>query len=212
MSNYFWKKFNSCFSKFKCLPTIQSPPNKDPIPSPISTTPCSIILKNFNTLYDPNSSDSTNFFSSSDDSDGADSPPDLTTIFASQRFFFPSPGRSNSIFESLDAGQDPENALVNGSVKVPKYSLDPYIDFRRSMQEMAEARNLPDVKREWEYLHELLLCYLTMNPKHTHSYIIRAFADLVICILSSSSSPITSWSYANKEVGPNRRKCSQSIT
>ncbi|XP_041001679.1 transcription repressor OFP12-like [Juglans microcarpa x Juglans regia] len=206
MSNYFWKKFHSCFSKLKSVPTIQTPPNKDPIPSPmISTTPCSIILKNFNTLYDLNSSDSTDFFSSSDDSDGADSPPDFTTIFASHRFFFPSPGRSNSIFESLDAGQDPENALVNGSVKVPKYSLDPYIDFRRSMQEMAEARNLTDVTREWEYLHELLLCYLTLNPKHTHRYIIRAFADLVICIFSSSSSPTFSAANHRRE-SKNRRQ------
>jgi uncharacterized protein (TIGR01568 family) len=104
--------------------------------------------------------------------------------------FFSSPGRSNSIFESPDTKQeDPDNTLViTGSVKVPKYSLDPYIDFRRSMQEMVEARNPMDVTSEWEYLNELLLCYLTLNPKHTHKYIIRAFSDLVICILSASPS------------------------
>jgi uncharacterized protein (TIGR01568 family) len=104
--------------------------------------------------------------------------------------FFSSPGRSNSIFESPDTKQeDPDNTLViTGSVKVPKYSLDPYIDFQCSMQEMVEARNPMDVTSEWEYLNELLLCYLTLNPKHTHKYIVRAFSDLVICILSASPS------------------------
>jgi len=53
---------------------------------------------------------------------------------------------------------------------------------------MVEARNPMDVTSEWEYLNELLLCYLTLNPKHTHKYIIRAFSDLVICILSASPS------------------------
>ncbi|KAE8077049.1 hypothetical protein FH972_015654 [Carpinus fangiana] len=205
MSNLFWKNFNLCFSKLKCLPLIQSRPPPQPnqddhdSPSPTSPTATSIIIKNFNSVYDL-TSDSTasrslthsttaDFFSSSDDSDDTDSPPDFATIFASQRLFCSSPGRSNSIFESLDTRQDPDNSLaITGSVTVPKYSVDPYIDFRRSMQEMVEARNLMDVTSEWEYLHELLLCYLTLNPKHTHKYIIRAFSDLVISILSSSSS------------------------
>jgi|UniRef100_A0A2N9E572 uncharacterized protein (TIGR01568 family) len=212
MSNQFWKNVNLFFSKLKCLPTIQSTPssNQDHHNHPSPTT-SSIIIKNFNSIYDLTSenhstsksltlSTTTDFFSSSDESDDTDSPPplpDFATVFASQRFFFSSPGSSNSIFDSLHTTQNPDHPpdnnnkllLVSGSVKVPKYSLDPYIDFRRSMQEMVESRNPNDFTTDqWEYLHELLLCYLTLNPTNTHKYIIQAFADLVICTLSSSSS------------------------
>lgn len=74
---------------------------------------------------------------------------------------------------------------VKDSVAVPTYSPDPYLDFRRSMQEMVEARDLVDVKANWDYLHELLLCYLALNPKSTHKFIIRAFADLLVSLLAS---------------------------
>lgn len=49
-----------------------------------------------------------------------------------------------------------------------------------------EARpELMDVNRNWEILHELLLCYLALNPKHTHKYIVGAFADLLVNLLPS---------------------------
>ncbi|KAG6668389.1 transcription repressor OFP12-like [Carya illinoinensis] len=216
MPKLLWRNFHRCFSKIKCLPIIESPPSPSnkhhdsQYPSPTSHTATSIIMiNNFNSLYDtisssddptasksltPSFNTNSDFFSSSDDSDDfvlTDSPPDFATIFASQRFFFSTPGSSNSIFESRDTSQVPDhNALViPGSVQVPKYSLDPYVDFRRSMLEMVQARNLVDeTTDQCEYLHQLLLCYLTLNPKHTHKYIIRAFTDLVICIFSSSPS------------------------
>lgn len=53
------------------------------------------------------------------------------------------------------------------------------------MQEMVEARHLIDVKANWEYLHELLLCYLTLNPKSTHKFIIGAFADLLVSLMAA---------------------------
>ncbi|KAB5545010.1 hypothetical protein DKX38_013122 [Salix brachista] len=106
---------------------------------------------------------------------------DFATILASHRFFFSSPGRSNSIIESLPEPQTP----VSGGVAVKKYSPDPYTDFKHSMQEMIEARELRDVRANWDYLHELLSCYLELNPKHTHKFIISAFADIVVCLLSS---------------------------
>ncbi|KAB1214293.1 hypothetical protein CJ030_MR5G000436 [Morella rubra] len=120
MSNLLWKTFYRCFSKLKCLPTIQSSPlpneDDDDYPSFTSTTG-SIIVKNYNSLYDLTSDSTsksltvsaTDFFSSADDSDETDSPPDFATIFASQRFFFSSPGLSKSIIESQATGQDPDN-------------------------------------------------------------------------------------------------------
>ncbi|KAL2508857.1 Transcription repressor OFP12 [Forsythia ovata] len=202
MSNILWKKkFYLCFSKFKCLPTLTlSPPPTDEeenenIPAVHSNNP-SPLIKNFNSLYDSNSgsisksltSSTDDFFSSSDDSD-ADSVPDFATVFASQRFFFSSPGCSNSIVESPDAPPPPleSDAVVNGGIAIQTYSPDPYADFRKSMQEMVEARRLTDVKNDWDFLHELFLCYLSLNPKHTHKFIVGAFSDLIVTLVSPAA-------------------------
>ncbi|XP_074317878.1 transcription repressor OFP16-like [Silene latifolia] len=119
--------------------------------------------------------------------------PDLTAAYASRRFFISSPGRSNSIVDSQSTTSSPEEdtdtpPAMAGGVAVETYSPDPYVDFRRSMQEMVEAREVAreGVREAWEYLQELLLSYLSLNPKGTHKYIVRAFADLVV----SSMSPI----------------------
>ncbi|KAJ4830143.1 hypothetical protein Tsubulata_019929 [Turnera subulata] len=216
MSTIFFKNL------LKCLPTTttshhpsplkledhSSQPSPQPSSSttaPSNTTVTSIMVKNFNSLYDlsssstskslisttsMNSSTTSSSTSYDPDSDTDSSPPDFASIFASHRFFFSSPGRSNSIIETLDAPPAEYcKTPVSGGIAVKKYSPDPYSDFKLSMQEMIEARELRDVRGNWDYLHELLSCYLTLNPKHTHKFIISAFADIVICLLSASSSP-----------------------
>ncbi|XP_037491256.1 transcription repressor OFP12 [Jatropha curcas] len=211
MSNIFWKNL------LKCLPASTTTTATSPHPLNIqqehthllqsstttttatakpSTTASSIIINNFsNSFYDLSSastSKSLSSFSSSDSDSDTDSPLDFAAIFASQRFFFSSPGRSNSIIESPETIPESESQTevipLTGGVAVKKYSPDPYSDFKHSMQEMIEARKLSDVKADWDYLHELLSCYLSLNPKHTHKFIISAFADIIICLLSSSSS------------------------
>ncbi|KAK6913949.1 Ovate protein family, C-terminal [Dillenia turbinata] len=181
--------------------------NKNDPSSQISSTP-SIMIKNFNTIYDFSSSSPTfssvssskplsttpsmtsysHDFSTSDDSSEpeTDFPAYLSAVLASQRFFFPSPGLSNSI---IDAAVDSleNDAVVAGGVAIPTYSPDPYSDFRRSMQDMVEARGFKDLKACRDHLHELLLCYLTLNPKHTHKFIVSAFADLLISLQQVSS-------------------------
>ncbi|OAY49726.1 transcription repressor OFP12 [Manihot esculenta] len=179
-----------------------------------------LVIKNFNSLFDYTFDSASK--SPAPSSSSSSTEPDFATIFASQRFFFSSPGRSNSIVEStpsiatptdssgsllglkcnnaaplsetgtMNNDQSDESSLealnsdaVKDSVAVPTYSPDPYLDFRRSMQEMVEARDLVDVKANWDYLHELLLCYLALNPKSTHKFIIRAFADLLVSLLAS---------------------------
>ncbi|XP_022748962.1 transcription repressor OFP12-like [Durio zibethinus] len=198
MSNIFWKNIHRCFTRLNVEHESSILP-----PSPIKqdcTTSSITLPKNFNSLYDMSSSASTSKslltpstdtdFLSSDSGSDAESPPDFATIFASQRFFFSSPGRSNSIIESPDTRPEAEfiteTLPLDGGVAIKKYSPDPYKDFRFSMQEMIEARNLTDVKKDWAFLNELLLCYLTLNPKNTHKFIINAFADVVVCLLSSS--------------------------
>ena len=200
MLNIFWKNFHLCFTKLKSEHESSILP-PSPTKQDDTTSSTTNFLKNFNSLYDLSSSASsskslltpstdTDFMSSDFDFD-AKSPPDFATIFASQRFFFSSPGRSNSIIESHDTRPEVESSIetppLDGGVAVKKYSPDPYKDFRFSMQEMIEAKNLTDVKKDWELLHELLLCYLTLNPKNTHKFIISAFTDIVVCLLSSSS-------------------------
>ncbi|KAK0607730.1 hypothetical protein LWI29_019389 [Acer saccharum] len=235
MSNIFWKNLHLCFSSsLKCPNNTTLNPSSPPSlskqdhhdhhqnhssssssspPPPPNNNPTSILIKNFNSLYDFSSSSfstsNDDLFlsstsSSSDTTDTSDtlSPPDFATIFASQRFFFSSPGRSNSIIESspeqstsrpmeIESGNDQEAetaSLLDGGVAVKKYSPDPYKDFRCSMQEMIEAKNLKDVVSNWDFLHELLFCYLSLNPKHTHKFIITAFSDILISLLSSPDS------------------------
>ncbi|KAH7522308.1 transcription repressor OFP12 [Ziziphus jujuba] len=214
MSNTFRKNFQLCsFFNFRCLPTIQSPPpppndDDDDDDHHIHSSSTTSLLKNFNTIYQdfttttastsksftPSSTTDDHFFSSSDDSDSDNhqSPPDFAAVFASQRFFFSSPGSSNSIIESTDTKTEDSDMTkmmddsTTGGVRVRKFSVNPYDDFRRSMQEMLEARDvLVDGRSDLEYLHELLLCYLALNPKHAHKFIIEAFTDLVIDLLSS---------------------------
>lgn len=197
MFPFTWKNYLLCFSNVKSLP-ITTLPNTSP--SNQNCTSSTTLIKNFNSLYDLTSTSTSNLTSSADhdifsnasdiSSEGDDSPPDLATVFASQRFFFSSPGRSNSIIDSLNSPQDPEyNTLVPGSVAIQTYSPDPLQDFRKSMQEMVEAHGIIDVKADWEFLHELLLCYLTLNPKQTHKFIIKAFSDLLVSLMSSESCP-----------------------
>ncbi|KAI5649165.1 hypothetical protein M9H77_35170 [Catharanthus roseus] len=211
MSNILWKNIHLCLPKFKCLPTTTplSPPSHEDhqeesvnllqINAPNNSNN---MIKNFNSIYDITSSTtsstsksltySSTDFSSDIDSDDVhdlnDSPtPDFSTIFASQRFFFSSPGKSNSIIDSPETrkNDDANDDVVSGSIAIQTYSPDPYADFRKSMQEMVEARELSDVEANWEYLHELLLCYLSLNPKHTHKVIIGAFTDLIVSLMMS---------------------------
>ncbi|XP_065859237.1 transcription repressor OFP12-like [Euphorbia lathyris] len=202
MSIIFWKNL------LKCLPSSAATPSPHPfisehdhrrlLPPPLNTTAdASIITKNFNSsMYDLSSAStskslstpSTYSFSSSDSDSDSNSPPDLAAIIASQRFFFTSPGRSNSIIEPLEAAPESSPSSLDGGIAVKKYSPDPYADFKDSMQEMIEARNIKDVRSNWGYLHELLCCYLNLNPKHTHKIIISAFSDIIVCLLSSSES------------------------
>ncbi|KAM7485521.1 hypothetical protein LguiA_001530 [Lonicera macranthoides] len=182
MSNVFWKNFYLCFSNFKCTPITLPPPPHHHSPQTLIT--------NFNSLYNSLSSTTTTTTTTTSSSSSSSTdhrrsstdslPPDFATVFASQRFFFSYPGSSNSILDSPGSSPSP----VTGGVAIQTYSPDPYSDFRRSMQEMVESRELTDLKADWEFLHELLMCYLTLNPKSTHKFIFSAFSDLIISLIS----------------------------
>ncbi|CAA6657093.1 unnamed protein product [Spirodela intermedia] len=88
-------------------------------------------------------------------------------ILSSERFFF-SPFTSKSIMgesflEIGDATVKRSSAdLCKESIPMAMASRDPYRDFRTSMEEMVE----------------LLHCYLRLNEKKTHRFIVLAFMDL----------------------------------
>lgn len=223
------RSLNICFTTIKLpsttnkLPptTTESPssfPAEDlsrPLPNPTTITSSSSssinLVKNFNSLYDlafDSASHSKSLSSSSTSSSDPDTAatPDLAAAFASQRFFFSSPGRSNSIVESsspsssssLTATSDRSDKIIGGGVAVPTYSQDPFVDFRQSMQEMVEARRLVDVTADWEHLHELLTCYLSLNPKSAHKFIVCAFSDILVSMMAAQTTENGGWGSAGK--------------
>ncbi|PIA65090.1 hypothetical protein AQUCO_00100520v1 [Aquilegia coerulea] len=68
--------------------------------------------------------------------------------------------------------------LPNESIAVLTYSPDPYNDFRQSMEEMIEARLNQNQSIDWDFMEELLFCYLKLNDKKSYRYILSAFVDL----------------------------------
>ncbi|PNT32744.2 hypothetical protein POPTR_006G205500v4 [Populus trichocarpa] len=137
------------------------------------------------------SCESASFSTASDDQSGAIDP--IETVIRglrSERLFF-EPGETNSILEEAKAGDE---FPFKETVVLSMESQDPYLDFKKSMEEMVEAHGLTD----WEGLEELLSCYLKVNGESNHGYIVSAFVDLLVGLAfassSSSSSSITSTS------------------
>ncbi|KAJ4837447.1 hypothetical protein Tsubulata_015295 [Turnera subulata] len=98
---------------------------------------------------------------------------------SADRLFF-EPGETSSILEEAKAGVLPfKESVVLSSMD----SQDPFVDFKKSMEEMVEAHGLTD----WEGLEDLLTCYLKVNGKSNHGYIIAAFVDLLVGLAFSSS-------------------------
>ncbi|KAL1220657.1 Transcription repressor OFP11 [Cardamine amara subsp. amara] len=168
MSNFLRKKLHLCFSSsgasIPSSPIIVSnhnPPSHHHTPS--------IFINNFNSLYDHLSVSSP-----------------LHRRHSSAGLF-----STNRHVVEEDENSVAVSKLISGGTAIMKHieSSDPYRDFGRSMREMLEARDLTrDVVADREYLHELLFCYLSLNPKRTHKYIVSAFADTLLWLLSPSSS------------------------
>ncbi|KAL5712612.1 hypothetical protein ACHQM5_014766 [Ranunculus cassubicifolius] len=170
----------SCFSRPKTIVSSRFPP-----PPFLLNDQSSQSHPSTSSLPSPFTPSTSEFFSS--DSDTESITTDFATILASQRFFVSSPGRSNSIIDSFQELSETKKTVVVGGIPIPTYSPDPYVDFRHSIMEMVQARELYDVKADWDCLHELLLCYLALNPQHIHKYIVAAFTDVLINLTSSST-------------------------
>lgn len=100
-----------------------------------------------------------------------------------ERLFF-KPGETSSILEEAKEGGFP----FKESVVLSMESQDPYVDFRKSMEEMVEAHGVKD----WDAFEELLCWYLRVNGKSNHGYIVGAFVDLLVPLAFASSSSSSS--------------------
>lgn len=65
-------------------------------------------------------------------------------------------------------------------------SPSPYEDFRKSMKEMLDARIKNKQRVDWDFMEELLFCYLRLNEKKQYRYILSAFVDLVVVLRQNS--------------------------
>ncbi|MCL7035030.1 hypothetical protein MKW94_015417 [Papaver nudicaule] len=82
--------------------------------------------------------------------------------------------------ESIEVKNGTGHNLPEDSVAVLRNSPNPYDDFRRSMQEMIEARLDQNQPVDWDFMEELLFCYLKLNEKKSYKYILGAFVDLIV--------------------------------
>ncbi|CAH8308206.1 unnamed protein product [Eruca vesicaria subsp. sativa] len=211
MTRVMWKSFHQCFPSNLINPSSSAPSTASEEPNfnhlyNDTTTTSHRISKPIIEVIPPSSTTTTTTFTSSTGNSSSSSslydsdnygfapedslPPDLTTVLATRRFFFSSPGRSNSITDSPDLRPVKMDTttprLLAGGAAVKQYvqSPDPYNDFRRSMQEMLDAVTDAEDVRRYEFLHELLRSYLSLNAEDTHKFIIRAFSDVLVSLLS----------------------------
>ncbi|PAN51484.1 hypothetical protein PAHAL_9G597700 [Panicum hallii] len=184
-----------------CFSRMRRPPAGSPAPEPMpasddastsaastsaagSTSPCS----SSSSARCKNGAGSSTYDHGRDGGDGAVgknpstlSESGLSSAIASRRFFLSSPGRSNSIVDSSAHGAALGLSVGAAGVAVPTYSPDPHADFLRSMEEMAAALRLDARRRDDRArLHELLLCYLALNDRQAHKYVVSAFTDLLL--------------------------------
>jgi len=84
---------------------------------------------------------------------------------------------SDSVAEEVKEARPGEESGDNTAVVV--FSMDPYADFRRSMQNMIKMHHgrVPQ-PLDWDFLEELLFYYLQLNDQAVHKHILKAFADL----------------------------------
>ncbi|XP_074264010.1 transcription repressor OFP13-like [Silene latifolia] len=164
------------------------------------------------------SSSSRSFSTMSDDNSG-DPIESVIQGLRSDRLFF-EPQQSCSLV--LDKQKPPEeqqdhvNEVVEDgwvykeSEAMCMESSNPCEDFRRSMEEMVEAHELKD----WKGLEELLGCYLKINAKVNHGYIMAAFIDLLVNLsyISSSSSSNTTNTTLLSSLSSNNLICSSPST
>uniref|UniRef100_A0A0D9YB73 Transcription repressor n=1 Tax=Oryza glumipatula TaxID=40148 RepID=A0A0D9YB73_9ORYZ len=90
-----------------------------------------------------------------------------------------SSSRSESVAEDARGTSSGDEDDDNSSTAIMLFSVDPYTDFRISMQNIIEMHHGEEPQPlDWDFLEELLFYYLQLNEQSVHKYILKAFADL----------------------------------
>jgi uncharacterized protein (TIGR01568 family) len=126
------------------------------------------LFENFRSLYIHDSNDPSSSGAGTSTSVVNETPPAAETLSSS----------SESGSEDKEARPGEEGSDSAGAAVV-LFSMDPYTDFRRSMQNMIKLHHgCACQPLDWDFLEELLFLYLQLNDKAVHKHILRAFADL----------------------------------
>ncbi|KAL9232066.1 hypothetical protein vseg_007212 [Gypsophila vaccaria] len=101
---------------------------------------------------------------------------------------------SASIVNAMAQGHSQEKGDKSGipegiedCVAVLTVSPNPYEEFVRSMQAMLDARIRHNQRVDWDFMEELLFCYLRLNEKKQYKFILSAFVDLVVFLRQNSN-------------------------
>ncbi|CAL0324127.1 unnamed protein product [Lupinus luteus] len=80
-----------------------------------------------------------------------------------------------------------KTTLPDNCIALLSCSPNPYEEFKRSMKEMVEtrARN-HEGEIDWEFMEDLLFCYLNLNEKRSHKFILSAFVDIISVMRQNS--------------------------
>ncbi|KAI4329267.1 hypothetical protein L6164_021551 [Bauhinia variegata] len=89
---------------------------------------------------------------------------------------------SSDFHHNLHEKQAMDHGLPNDCIAVLTHSPSPYEDFRRSMRDIVEARSRNHERVDWDFMEELLFCYLNLNDKKSHKFILSAFVDLIVVL------------------------------
>ncbi|OIW11372.1 hypothetical protein TanjilG_19628 [Lupinus angustifolius] len=164
-----------------------------------ATNPTMDVVESSESLFTI-SPDSNSFSTTSEASRrGQDSTETVIRESRSDRLFFEL-DETSSILEAKSGGRVP----FKDSVAFTMDSQDPYVDFRRSMEEIVETHGVKD----WKNLEQIFCWYLRVNEKSSHGYIVSAFVDLLVNLefvpasssSSSYSTPCVSSLEAEEEV------------
>lgn len=95
-------------------------------------------------------------------------------------------GDSSTAEEAEEIGANNSSVQDDDYIAILTYSRSPYEDFRRSMQEMVEARLKHKRELDRKFMEELLFRYLDLNNEKSYRYILRAFLDLIVVVREDS--------------------------